>query len=98
MKPLSSLPDILSPIRDLKLKPARAGLPRERRDIAARTALVNRVRGEFSEMPGLSITLAQATRLFGLRKDVCDRVLNQLVRDGLLDIAPGASYKGRSQT
>jgi hypothetical protein len=53
--------------------------PRERRDRASRDALVCRIIVEYQEMPGLRLTLAQAQRLFGLREDVCVRVLNTVV-------------------
>jgi hypothetical protein len=56
----------------------------ERRNLIARRALLVRVRGEFHEMPGLSLTLAQATRLLGLSPEACTRVLNVLVSEGLL--------------
>ena len=38
----------------------------ERRDIAQREALVQRLIAEFDEMPGLRLSLAQASRLFGV--------------------------------
>ena len=42
-------------------------------------AVVDRVRGEFNEMPGLRLTPAQAARLLGLERRVCDQILEQLV-------------------
>jgi hypothetical protein len=46
---------------------------------------------EYQEMPGLRLTLAQAKRLFGLRKDICVRVLDTLVRQEILRVdATGA--------
>jgi hypothetical protein len=56
----------------------------ERRNPAARQALVTRVQGEFDEMPGTSLTVEQATRLFGMRNDVCVRILGELVTRGML--------------
>jgi hypothetical protein len=56
----------------------------DRRSLPARDQLVTRVRGEFTEMPCLSLTLPQAMRLFGLREDICGRVLAALVTDGVL--------------
>lgn len=55
-----------------------------RRNPEWRRTLVRRVRGEFLDMPGLHLTLMQARRLFGLRLDVCERILLELVRDGFL--------------
>jgi hypothetical protein len=41
-----------------------------------------RIRAEFKEMPGLNLTLQQASRLFGLEPAVCEQVLGALVRQG----------------
>jgi len=41
--------------------------------------LVDRIRGEFREMPGLQLTLAQAQRLFGLDSAACRQVIEMLV-------------------
>jgi hypothetical protein len=43
------------------------------------SALVDRIRGEFREMPGLQLTLAQAQRLFGLDPAACRTVIEALV-------------------
>jgi hypothetical protein len=43
-----------------------------------------RVRAEFGEMPGLRLTLAQASRLFSLSPVTCERILTSLVRAGYL--------------
>ncbi len=43
-----------------------------------------RVRAEYLEMPGLSLTLPQAARLFNLEPARCARVLHTLVTDGAL--------------
>lgn len=53
----------------------------ERRDYESRRQLIRRVRAEFTEMPCVRLTRAQARRLFGLRADVCDRVLAELVSE-----------------
>jgi hypothetical protein len=42
--------------------------------------LLQRVRGEFVEMPGLRLTLAQAQRLWGLDRTVCENLLRTLVK------------------
>lgn len=41
-----------------------------------------RIRAEFVEMPGLKLTLPQASRLFNLEPVACENVLGGLVRDG----------------
>ena len=46
--------------------------------------ITERVRGEFREMPGLSLTLAQAGRLWSLDNQTCSEVLTQLVESGFL--------------
>jgi len=51
----------------------------ERRNHASREQLLARVRAEFQELPSLRLTRGQAQRLFGLRADICDRVLATLV-------------------
>jgi hypothetical protein len=43
-----------------------------------------RARGEYLEMPGLSLTRLQAQRLWGLDADVCGRVLDVLTQSGFL--------------
>lgn len=43
-----------------------------------------RIHGEYQEMPGLSLTLPQAARLFNLELAECARVLNALVTEGTL--------------
>ena len=43
-----------------------------------------RVQGEFREMPGLTLTVRQAARLFSIESARCERVLGALVHDGIL--------------
>ena len=47
-------------------------------------SLVARVRGEYSEMPGLQLTCAQACRLWHMDPVACETLLEQLVEDGFL--------------
>jgi len=47
-------------------------------------ALVQRVRGEFREMPGLRLTFGQACRLWQMDPATCRLVLESLTRDGVL--------------
>ena len=67
----------------------------ERRNPVAREQIVSRVRAEFTEMPCLRLTAGQAQRLFGLRADVCQRVLGALVREHLLVCASDGRYMAR---
>ena len=41
--------------------------------------VLQRIQGEFTEMPGLRLTPAQAQRLWGLEREVCDALLGALV-------------------
>ena len=51
-------------------------------------AVVDRVRGEFVEMPGLELTQAQAVRLWTLGADDCRYVIDALVDAGFLKWTP----------
>jgi hypothetical protein len=42
-------------------------------------AVLQRIQGEYVEMPGLRLTAAQAQRLWGLERDVCHALLGALV-------------------
>lgn len=68
------------------------GRPELRRNPDWRRMLVRRVRGEFLDMPGMRLTLLQAQRLFGLRIDICERILSELVREGFLRRSNGAAF------
>jgi hypothetical protein len=46
--------------------------------------IVRRVRQEFLEMPGLRLTPEQAGRLWGLDRDVCRAVIDELVASAFL--------------
>ncbi len=87
---LARLADVsLAPITaPMRLPPAG-----ERRNLAARHALTKRIREEFVEMPGTCLTIAQACRLFGIPRDVCGRVFDELVRSGQLRVAPDSRYR-----
>ena len=50
--------------------------------------LFERVRGEFNEMPGLQLTIAQAARLWGLDQVACRRVIDALVEAAFLRWTP----------
>jgi len=57
-----------------------------RRDVNAHSAdpVVQRVRGEYLEMPGLSLTERQAQRLWHLEPEACRALLKALVDSGFL--------------
>jgi hypothetical protein len=52
--------------------------------IAVTRQLARLVRAEYMEMPGLSITLPQAQRLWGADERTCRRVLDALIARGIL--------------
>jgi hypothetical protein len=66
--------------------------PFERRNQASRELLLRRVRAEFDELQGLTLTLAQGMRLFGLREDVCRRVFDTLIAEGYMRQTPHRMY------
>ena len=47
--------------------------------IATSQAILHRIRSEYFEMPDLCLTLSQAQRLWGLSREECERLLEQLV-------------------
>ena len=77
-------PTVLLPSISLRAKP-------DRRNFLGREKLMLRVRQEFEDMPGLSLTLPQAVRLLGVPTDICLRVLTTLVARGQLRIASRGS-------
>jgi hypothetical protein len=63
-------------------------------------ALHHRIRSEFAEMPGLRLTLRQASRLFDIEPTHCLDVLTGLVADGILAVSYGVFVRagaGRRQ-
>jgi hypothetical protein len=86
---------LFEPSPPTRLPALRQSLP-ERRNHASREALLRRVRAEFDEMPGLTLTFAQTRRLFGLRDDICVRMLNTLLRDGVLWVRSEGVYARRA--
>jgi hypothetical protein len=74
-------------LTDIKGKPVRMQLPEgfaDRRDQARREALVRRLIAEFDDMPGLALTVKQASRFLGVEQMACARILDALRRDGAL--------------
>jgi len=53
--------------------------------------IVDRVREEFKEMPGLRLTPAQATRLWGLEQEMCREVIDALVAAAFLRWTPAGA-------
>lgn len=57
--------------------------------------LAVRVRGEYEEMPGLRLTVAQTARLFGLAPEVAYAVLDDLHRASVLNCTERGTYSLR---
>lgn len=45
---------------------------------------MRRIAAEFAEMPGMTLTLSQASRLLGLPAAMCERVLGALIAAGVV--------------
>lgn len=54
-------------------------VPRTERHLATLRDLTRRARAEYTEMPGLSITMPQAQRLLGVDRETCVVVMRTLV-------------------
>jgi hypothetical protein len=54
--------------------------------------LLNRIRVEFLEMPGLRLTPAQVQRLCGIERTQCQRALAALVATKFLCVRPNGTY------
>jgi hypothetical protein len=54
--------------------------------------LRKQVLAEYAAMPGLSVTLPQAQRLWAVDKETCHDVLGVLVRAGVLRVTPKGRY------
>ena len=58
--------------------------------------LVTRIRAEYIELPGLRLTLSQASRLFGIDRAACEHVLTELVSHRFLKTMGDGSFIRRS--
>ncbi len=80
-------------LHTVKGRPLAMALQRgERRDPVRRAAVVRPITAEFREMPGLVLSIPQASRLLGLDQPACERILATLAREGLLRRRTGGSY------
>jgi hypothetical protein len=61
-------------------------------------AVIPRVRAEYREMPGLSLTTRQAARLWGMHLSLCEVVLEELVLRGVLYNTPSGAYAAAPPT
>jgi len=56
------------------------------------TRIIERIRGEFLEMPGLRLTATQAQRLCGVEPALCKTVLDALVDAKFLSVTAAGLY------
>ncbi len=54
--------------------------------------IVSRVIAEYREMPGLKLTPAQASRLWGMDRELCERLLERLAEEHLLRRTPDGCF------
>ena len=58
----------------------------------AAAQILHRIRAEYIEMPGLSLTPAQVQRLCGVDRAVCETALEELVEVGFLSMRNDGTY------
>jgi len=63
-----------------------------RRDVTASPELVQLIRAEFEEIPGVCLTLYQAARLFEIPGDLCHRAMMTLVWAGTLQVTDDGRF------
>jgi hypothetical protein len=56
-------------------------------------AVAKRILAEFDEMPGMSLTVRQASRLFGLDPEMCRVVVDALVDSAYLRLAANGAVR-----
>jgi hypothetical protein len=54
--------------------------------------LTRRIEAEYAEMPGLTVTLAQAQRLFNIDRPTCALVFTTLIKHGVLRRTAQGTY------
>jgi hypothetical protein len=54
--------------------------------------VLQRIQGEYTEMPGLRLTPAQAQRLWGLDRKMCEQLLDVLVKAEFLSQTRDGSF------
>ena len=69
-------------------QPNRSGVPAS----PLHASIVRRIAAEFREMPGLVLTVPQASRFLNLDQASCERILARLVSQGVLRRSADGSY------
>jgi hypothetical protein len=89
----------ISSLNEVKGRPIPMALPNgviERRDVLRREAIVRRIVSEFQDMPGLVLSLKQASRFLGVDEGACARIFDELTGAGVLRRGANQSY-GRNE-
>ena len=61
-------------------------------DLKGAQSLLARIRGEYREMPGLCLTLPEASRLWQIDRTACTRILEGLVAEKFLSRTPTGAF------
>lgn len=61
-------------------------------DDVVQRSILQRIQGEFVEMPGLRLTASQAQRLWGVDRATCEQLLDALVRAQFLSQTRDGSF------
>jgi len=91
--PVTSLDEIKG--RAVRMTTGALPAGRERRDLVRREAIVRRIEAEFHDMPGLVLSLKQASRFLGVDEGACARILATLVQAGVLKRSTNEYYSRR---
>lgn len=75
--------------------PSETARPVDMRTMPAIREAILRVEGEYREMPGLSLTVPQAARLWGMDRSTCELVLASLIERRVLKRAWNGAYVRR---
>jgi hypothetical protein len=60
--------------------------------------LICRIKGEYAEMPGLRLTMAQACRLWQIDPAVCATILDRLVHEKYLHLTRHGEYTALAES
>jgi len=64
----------------------------DRRDGSTRDVLLAQLRAELRHVPGIALTTQQASRLFNLPADTCERLIASLAQQGVVEIRPDGRF------
>ena len=79
-------------IANASAEPSRYGIRSDASTKMPLQALITRIRAEFTEMPGLKLTIQQGCRLWDVPESVCRQALHQLASDGFLFHTPSDAF------